>query len=80
MLTKPTALNWSESNSASLHQTQGVSNEKFHFVKPTTESMRPGESMTLSWWRHMGSAPQITADVHWTRPNGEPHSAAVTLD
>ena len=25
MLTKPTALNWSESNSASLHQTQGVS-------------------------------------------------------
>lgn len=54
--------------------------EKFRFVKPTTETMRPGESMTLSWWRHMGSASQITADVHWTRPNGEQHSAAVTLD
>lgn len=54
--------------------------EKFHFLKPTTETMRPGESMTLSWWRHMGSASQITADVHWTRPNGEQHNSAVTLD
>ncbi len=54
--------------------------EKFRLVKPTTETMRPGESMTLSWWRHMGSATQITADVHWTRPNGEQHNAAVTLD
>ena len=54
--------------------------EKFRFVKPETEAMRPGESMTLSWWRHMGSASQITADVHWTRPNGEQHHAAVTLD
>jgi|GEM_PF-3235843 len=54
--------------------------EKFRLVKPTSETMRPGESMTLSWWRHMGSASQITADVHWTRPNGEQHSAAVTLD
>ncbi|MGX1703316.1 hypothetical protein [Microbacterium sp. NPDC055357] len=54
--------------------------EKFRLVKPTAETMRPGESMTLSWWRHMGSASQITADVHWTRPNGEQHSAAITLD
>lgn len=54
--------------------------EKFHFVKPETETMRPGESMTLSWWRHMGSASQITAEAQWTRPNGEQHSAAVTLD
>jgi hypothetical protein len=54
--------------------------EKFRLVKPTTETMRPGESMTLSWWRHMGSASQITADVRWTRPNGEQHGAAVTLD
>lgn len=28
---------------------QHMANEKFHFVKPTTETMRPGESMTLSW-------------------------------
>lgn len=54
--------------------------EKFRLVKPPTETMRPGESMTLSWWRHMGSASQISADVHWTRPNGEQHTAAVTLD
>lgn len=54
--------------------------EKFRFVKPETETMRPGESMTLSWWRHMGSASQITAEVHWTRPNGEQHHSPVTLD
>jgi len=54
--------------------------EKFRFVKPETDTMRPGESMSLSWWRHMGSASQITVDLRWTRPNGEQHSAAVTLD
>lgn len=54
--------------------------EKFHFTKPTTETMRPGESMTLSWWRSMGSAPQITAELHWVRPSGEQHRSAVTLD
>lgn len=54
--------------------------EKFRFVKPETETMRPGESMTLSWWRHMGSASQITAEVHWTRPNGDQHHSVITLD
>lgn len=54
--------------------------EKFRLVKPTTETMRPGESMTLSWWRHMGSPQQITAELHWVRPNGETHSTVVTLD
>lgn len=54
--------------------------EQFRFVKPQTEIMRPGESMTLLWIQHMGSAPQITIDVHWTRPNGEQHNSPVTLD
>lgn len=54
--------------------------EKFHFTKPTTETMQPGESMTMSWWRHMGSASQISAELHWTRPNGEQHHSVVTLD
>ncbi len=54
--------------------------ERFRFVKPETETMRPGESMTFNWFLHMGSTPQITADVHWTRPNGEQHQSAVTLD
>jgi len=54
--------------------------ERFRFVKPTTETMRPGESMTFNWWRHMGSALQISADLHWVRPNGEEHIAAFTLD
>lgn len=57
-----------------------MAREKFHFVKPDTESMRPGESMTLSWWRHMGSASQITVEIQWKRPNGEQHSSTVTLD
>lgn len=57
-----------------------VEREQFNFVKPETATMRPGESMTLSWWRHMGSAPQITVDLRWTRANGEQHTAAVTLD
>lgn len=57
-----------------------VEREKFNFVKPETATMRPGESMTLSWWRHMGSASQVTVDLKWTRPNGEQHTAAVTLD
>lgn len=54
--------------------------EKFRFVKPEAATMRPGESMTLSWWRHMGSASQVTAELRWTRPNGEKHEAAMTLD
>ncbi|WP_395243375.1 hypothetical protein ACGGZK_14710 [Agromyces sp. MMS24-K17] len=54
--------------------------EKFRFVRPTTETMRPGESMMLSWWRHMGSASQISAELHWVRPNGERHHSVVTLD
>ncbi len=54
--------------------------EKFNCTKPETETMRPGESMSLSWWRHMGSSSQITVDLQWTRPNGERHTAAVTLD
>lgn len=57
-----------------------IAREKFHFVKSETETMRPGESMMLSWWRHMGSASQITADVRWKRPDGEQHSAAGTID
>lgn len=57
-----------------------TANEKFHFTKPTTETMRPGESMMLSWWRHMGSASQISAELHWVRPNGEQHHSVVTLD
>jgi len=54
--------------------------ERFHLVKPETETMRPGESMTLRWSLVMGSASQITAEVHWVRPNGEQHSEVVTLD
>jgi len=54
--------------------------EKFRFVRPDADTMRPGESMTLSWWRHMGSASQITVDLGWKRPNGEQHNSAVTLD
>lgn len=54
--------------------------ESFHFTKPETEPMRPGESMSLSWVRHMGSASQITVELHWMRPNGEKHESVVTLD
>lgn len=57
-----------------------LAKEKFNFTKPTTEKMRPGESMSLGWWRHMGSALQISAEIHWTRPNGEKHHSVVTLD
>ncbi|TXK11335.1 hypothetical protein FVP74_08315 [Microbacterium saccharophilum] len=54
--------------------------EHFRFVKPQTETMRPGESMSLHWLRHMGSASQITVELHWTRQNGEQHHSPVTLD
>jgi len=53
---------------------------KFRFVKPDTETMRPGESMTLNWWQSMAAAPQITAELHWQRPNGEKHHSVMTLD
>lgn len=54
--------------------------ERFRFVKPETEKMRPGESMTMNWFLHMGSASQITAELHWVRANGEPHQSVMTLD
>lgn len=57
-----------------------LNNETLRFNRPETESMRPGESMTLIWARHMGSPSQITVDLQWVRSNGEKHQSAVTLD
>lgn len=57
-----------------------IKRERFRFVKPETDTMRPGESMTMNWFLHMGSASQITAELHWLRPNGEEHVSVKTLD
>lgn len=54
--------------------------EILDITNPTSESMRPGESMKLRWQRYAGSVAQFTAEVHWVRPNGAPHTAAITLD
>lgn len=47
---------------------------------PDSGEMRPGQSFRLNWWRGLQSPQQINAELHWTRPNGERHSAPVTLD
>lgn len=54
--------------------------ERLNVTMPETENMRPGQSFRLDWWRSMGSPQQITAELHWVRPNGETHSTVVTLD
>lgn len=55
-------------------------NERLSVTMPDTENMRPGQSFRLDWWRSMASPPQITAELHWVRANGEPHHCAMTLD
>lgn len=47
---------------------------------PETGAMQPGQSFRLDWWRGLQSSRQIDATLHWTRPNGEQHHSAVTLD
>lgn len=47
---------------------------------PENGEMRPGQSFRLDWWRSLASPSQINAELHWTRPNGESHNAALTLD
>ncbi|MBF0673181.1 MAG: hypothetical protein IR160_11420 [Salinibacterium sp.] len=47
---------------------------------PESGATQPGQSFRLDWWRGLQSSQQIDAHLHWTRPNGEQHSAAVTLD
>lgn len=47
---------------------------------PESSAMQPGQSFRLDWWRGLQSSRHIDAVLHWTRPNGEQHSAPVTLD
>lgn len=54
--------------------------ERLNITMPESDEMRPGQSFRLDWWRSMASPSQINAELHWTRPNGEHHSTAMTLD
>lgn len=53
--------------------------ERISLLSPIPDPMRPGESISLNWFRVMNSPTQITVDVVWVRPNGKAHSSPVTL-
>jgi len=54
--------------------------ERLSVTMPDTDDMRPGQSFRLDWFQSMASPLQITAELHWTRPNGQQHDCVVTLD
>lgn len=53
--------------------------ESLRLAMPETEDMRPGQFFSVDWWQSMASPSQITAELHWVRPNGEKRDCVVTL-
>ena len=77
MLAKPPPINWWESNSASLHQTQGASTPRYHFWdfesdsgKPHTLSLRAVQIHSVEVLLDSGFEPEtfVTWPTNWAVP------------